>query len=142
MHRLPDHGPCFVCGSENPTGMGLQLYVEGGQVVTTAVLGLQHQGPPGHAHGGSLAAIVDELMGAAAWAAGKAVLAAKIEVNFRAPAPLGAELKGSALVVRQEGRKVFTEARITLPDGRVCAEGAGLFIEAREFFGGKTERAG
>lgn len=142
MQRLPDHGPCYICGSENPHGMGLALYQEDGEILATVTLTVAQQGPPGHAHGGSLAAIIDELMGAAAWSAGKAVLAAHIDVDFRAPTPLGVPLAARAKVVRQEGRKLFTEATIRLPDGRVSAEGKGLFIEAHQFFGGRADRSG
>lgn len=41
------------------------------------------EGPPGHAHGGSMAAVLDEAMGAGAWLAGHAVVAAKLTINFR-----------------------------------------------------------
>src|SRR5688572_18388978 len=40
-------------------------------------------GPPGHAHGGSVAAALDEAMGAAAWWAGYPSVAARLTVDFR-----------------------------------------------------------
>ncbi|MDQ1296257.1 MAG: hypothetical protein QG611_235, partial [Bacteroidota bacterium] len=36
------------------------------------------EGPPGHVHGGSMAAVLDEAMGASAWIAGHTVVAAKL----------------------------------------------------------------
>lgn len=140
--KLPDHGSCYICGTENPRGMGVAFYQDEGVISATVTLLPEHQGPPGHAHGGALSAILDEAMGAAAWCAGKAVLAAKLEISFRAPTPLGAELIIAARVVRQDGRKVFVESEVRLPGGRVCVEGKGLFIEAREFYAGRATRSG
>ncbi len=90
--------------------------------------GPQSEGPPGHAHGGSQAALLDEGMGAVAWLSGKTVLAAKIEINFRAPLPLGTILTMRAEITGMEGRKVYTQGKLEADDGRVYSEGTGLFV--------------
>src|SRR5271157_121732 len=46
------------------------------------------EGPPGHAHGGSMASILDEAMGFCAWLAGHTVVAAQLIINFRKMLPL------------------------------------------------------
>lgn len=90
--------------------------------------GPETEGPPGHAHGGSQAALLDEGMGAAAWLSGKTVLAAKIEINFRAPLPLGTVLTVHAGISKIEGRKVYAYAKLEGDDGQVFSEGTGLFV--------------
>jgi acyl-coenzyme A thioesterase PaaI-like protein len=90
--------------------------------------GPQSEGPPGHAHGGAQAALLDEGMGAVAWLSGKTVLAAKLEINFRTPLPLGTILTLHAEITKMEGRKVYTTGKLEADDGRVFSEGTGLFV--------------
>ncbi len=135
MKLLPEHGPCFICGSENPKNLGVRWYArDDGHIFTEVVLTESEQGPPGHAHGGALAALLDEIMGTAAWHAGHMVLAANLNVDFRRPAPLGVPLQVTAVVTDKDGRKVFTRGKICLPDGTVATVGKGLYIEAEELF--------
>lgn len=89
------------------------------------------QGPPGHAHGGSVAALLDEAMGFSAWTTGHRVLAAHIEVDFKAMVPLGSVLSLEARVEAIEGRKVRVAARLELADGEIAAEATGMFLQIR-----------
>ncbi|MBS1962922.1 MAG: PaaI family thioesterase [Bdellovibrionales bacterium] len=93
-----------------------------------AWFGPEAEGPPGFAHGGSQAALLDEGMGAAAWLSGKTVLAAKIEINFRAPLPLGTVLTVRSEVTKIEGKKVYASGRLEADDGTVYSDGTGLFV--------------
>ncbi|GAB4421680.1 MAG: hypothetical protein Kow002_10740 [Anaerolineales bacterium] len=53
MKQLPEHGSCFICGSENPHNVGLRWYVdEKGVVSSEFTLTTAQQGPPGYAHSG------------------------------------------------------------------------------------------
>jgi acyl-coenzyme A thioesterase PaaI-like protein len=92
-------------------------------------LGPGAQGPPGHAHGGALAAALDEAMGFSAWALGYRVVAAHIEVDFRAMVPLESVTTIEARVIRVAGRKLEVKARLERDDGVVAAESTGLFIQ-------------
>jgi acyl-coenzyme A thioesterase PaaI-like protein len=87
------------------------------------------QGPPGHAHGGSMASILDEAMGAAAWAAGHAVVAAELTTRFRRMLPLGSCCIVEARVASTDGRKVRTVAELRTRGLDLVAEGEALFIE-------------
>lgn len=125
-------GSAFVTSS---AGMGAQfVLMDDGSIRAALSLGEPHQGPPGHAHGGALAALVDEAMGAAAWAGGYRVVAANLNLNYRRPVPLGTEIRVCGQIERVEGRKVYTTGVITLPDGTAAMEATGLFIEAPQFF--------
>src|SRR5262249_29380404 len=86
------------------------------------------EGPPGHAHGGSIAAVLDDVMGSGAWLAGHRVVAAKIEVEFKKPVPLGTTAEFASVVERVGGQRVRTRASLTLPNGVVAASASGLFV--------------
>ena len=92
------------------------------------------EGPPGHAHGGAIAAVLDEIMGVAAWYGGNPVVAARIAVDFLRSVPLEHDVVAHASVVKVEGRRVHVDARIEGPgepggpDGLLYATAQGLFI--------------
>ncbi|MFQ5350489.1 MAG: PaaI family thioesterase [Thermoanaerobaculia bacterium] len=104
------------------------------------------QGPPGHAHGGATAALLDEAMGFCCWLVGHRVVAAHVEIDFRRMMPVGAVATLEAAVERVEGRKVFPRARLLLPDGTLAAEATGVFLELAadqlELLAGRAEAAG
>jgi len=131
---LPGHGSCYICGTENPGGLGITFRLEDGKVKTDFTLDERQQGPPGFAHGGCLAAVIDEAMGAAVWCAGHPVLAARLEVDFRKAVPLGTPCHVEARVVSVDGRKVWAEAELRVDPGVVATRGVGLYIEARHVF--------
>ena len=125
-------GSTFVSGEE---GIGAHFYVmDDGTVRATLTPRERQEGPPGLAHGGALASLLDEAMGAAAWAAGHRVLAVNLNVSFKQPVTLGTEIRVVGCVERVEGRKVFTAGQITLPDDSIAAESVGIFVEAPHFF--------
>ncbi len=93
------------------------------------VFGPGAQGPPGHAHGGSMAAILDEAMGGAAWIEGHPVVAAELTMQFRKMLPLGTRCVVEAKVSGVDGRKVRVVGRLTQSEGdTVYAEAGALFI--------------
>lgn len=90
------------------------------------------EGPPGHAHGGSIAAVLDEAMGANAWDLGHHVLAGTLQIVYRRPIPLGTVAHLRTGISRVEDRKVFTVGTLMDAAGQVWAEGSGVFIRMRE----------
>ncbi|MBU2611971.1 MAG: PaaI family thioesterase [Chloroflexota bacterium] len=135
MRKLPEHGSCFVCGSDNPHSIGITWYVgENGTILSEFSLTEAQQGPPGHAHGGAAAAILDEAMGVAVWLAGHNVAVVNLEINYRRPLPLGQPLKLEARLSGQEGRKVFASGEICLQDGEPAVSGRGIYVEAPQLF--------
>ncbi|MGZ8414272.1 MAG: PaaI family thioesterase [Gemmatirosa sp.] len=86
------------------------------------------EGPPGHAHGGSVAAVLDEAMGLAVWLAHRAAVAAHIEVDFRSPVPLGITARVETTPGEATERKSAVAARLVGPDGTVYGEATGLFV--------------
>jgi acyl-coenzyme A thioesterase PaaI-like protein len=97
-----------------------------------AWFGTKTMGPPGHVHGGAMAAALDEAMGAAAWMSDYKSVAATITISFLAMLPLESETTIEARIDRVEGRKVHVRSQIADPSGRIVAEGSGLFVVLRE----------
>ena len=89
-----------------------------------------HQGAPGLAHGGLLAAAFDEALGMLLWLVRRPAVTVRLETDFRRPVPVGSTLHLSARCTGVAGRKVFTEAegRLDGPDGPVAVAAAGLFV--------------
>jgi uncharacterized protein (TIGR00369 family) len=129
--QLPEHGSCFVCGTQNTHGIGITWWMEDGLITAEFTLTDAHQGPPNHAHGGASAAILDEAMGVAVWVAGLRVVAVNLEINYRRPVPLGQRVAVRAHVSRHTERKAWTLGEIILPDGTVAVEGRGIYVAAK-----------
>lgn len=89
--------------------------------------GPETQGPPGHAHGGSIAAVMDEALGLAAWAAGYPVVVGNLNVSFRNLLPLEQVVTLESEVVSAEGRKIMVHGRLFCDD-TLYAEGQCLCI--------------
>jgi hypothetical protein len=87
-----------------------------------------YQGPPGHAHGGMVAAMYDELLGRSQLAAG---FTGSITVTYRRPTPLHRDLDVAAWVDRADGRKRWVHGTCHL-DGVLLTEAEGLFIAPRQ----------
>jgi len=122
-------GASFVSGDRDSNRIALQYYQSPDlSMIAKVILGSGAQGPPGHVHGGAMAALLDETMGASAWLAGHWVVAAELTVAFREMLPLGTRCIIEARVKRVEGRKVRTVGRIRDEDGTVFSKGKALFI--------------
>lgn len=129
-------GTDFITAPE-PQGFGMRFYADGeGNVSGKITLRQDKQGPPGHAHGGALIALLDEAMGAAAWNMGYRVVAVNLNFNLKRAVPLHTEITIRGKVESREDRKVFTSGQVILPDGTVAVDCTGLFLEAPAYVGG------
>jgi len=98
-------------------------------LLARAWFGPKAEGPPGYAHGGAMAAVLDEAMGLAVWLAHRAAVAAHLETDFRRPIPLGATMTVETDVGPAEGTgKARVTARLVADDGTLHAEGSALFV--------------
>ncbi len=132
------HWPTFVNGTPGDGRLEVRYYrrTEDGALAGKIWFGPGAEGPPGHAHGGSMAALLDDAMGTAGWISGHPVVAANISIDFRSRLPLKSVVTLEAWVERTDGRKVYTKGRLLSADGEVHAEGTGLFIQmSAESFG-------
>lgn len=127
---ITGHPPKFVSAGQEQNRLLIRFFRDksDGSLKGRVWFGPLCEGPPGTAHGGSVAAVLDEAMGQAGWLAGYPVVAAKIEVNFRKMLPLEQVVTVDARVLRVEGRKIFIEGRLIGSDGTVYADSNGLFV--------------
>jgi acyl-coenzyme A thioesterase PaaI-like protein len=89
--------------------------------------GTAYEGPPGFVHGGYVAAVFDELLGATQSLSGTQGMTAHLGIDYRSPTPLGKDLVMHGWVEGIEGKKI--RSRATLQSGdRLCAEAYALFI--------------
>lgn len=116
-----------VSGRANPLGMAAEFDYDGETAVARVVLGPAFEGAPGRAHGGVVAAIFDETMGAVLPVSGTLGYTGSLNVRYLAPAPVGAPLEFRARLVSRQGRKVNIEAE-GLAHGEPFAEAWGMFI--------------
>lgn len=124
-----DNGRCFACGPYNAIGLHMRFEREGESGVRADVmLGEEFQGWEGAAHGGIVAALLDEAMAHAAGMLGHRGVTAGLDMRFRKPVPLGAPLtvRGRVLWVRRN--VLSTQAEVAAPDGTVLASGEGRFV--------------
>ena len=102
------------------------------ELYAKAWFGAKTMGPPGHVHGGAMAATLDEAMGAVCWMNGHHVVAATITINFLSMLPIETETIVEARIDRVDGRKIHLRSTIKNPSGLIVAEGSGLFIVLKE----------
>ena len=130
---IAHHDLCFGCGVANLFGLQLEMEPagEGGEGVTGRFfLKQDHQGPPGVAHGGVLACALDEAMALCVHGEGQLAVTGRLEVEFRAPAPVGTFVRVDARVERREGRRLELTARAREVGGdrRTLAESRASFV--------------
>jgi uncharacterized protein (TIGR00369 family) len=135
IHALPEHGWCYVCGKQNPKSMGVTWnLMEDRSISTKVTLGLSQQGPPGYAHGGASAALLDEAMGSAVWSAGHQVVSVNLQVNYKKPLPLETPVWVNAKIDNIEGRVIYASSTISLEDDTILVTGNGVYVEAPDIF--------
>src|SRR6266481_8570365 len=126
--KLENH--CFCCGQDNADGMRLRFYLEEETRRATCKFRLtrRYQGPPGHAHGGIIATILDEAMGKVNKLRNVVALTKKMDVEYMKPVPLHAKLRTVGWEKTVDGRKHRNVAEIRDGNGEVLARSEGLFI--------------
>ncbi|MGO9606292.1 MAG: PaaI family thioesterase [Candidatus Binataceae bacterium] len=124
-HAFFDHSP--LIGMANPLAPPIRLAVIGDHVEGRATFGVAYEGPPGHVHGGFLAAAFDEVLGMAQSLTGNPGMTGTLAIRYRRPTPLLKEIVFDARVDRVDGRKIFTHGTVSC-DGVLTAEADGVFI--------------
>jgi uncharacterized protein (TIGR00369 family) len=121
---------CFVCGPDNPAGMHLKFTYDKRRKCFVCRLRLdeRYTGPPGHCHGGIIAAILDEAMGKVNKLRNVIAVTSQMTVDYLRPVPLNKPLRVESCELRVRGRKHLNMGEILNRKGEVLARGQGLFI--------------
>lgn len=116
-----------VVGPLSPLAPPVALEFDGERMHGTVWLDAQFNGPPGMVHGGIIALIFDEILGATNVCHGLGGFTGTLSVRYERPTPIESDLVLDSWIDRTEGRKVFTAGTIT-HDGVVTARAEGIFI--------------
>ena len=132
--EIPDNfgfGRQFITGDSRTDRIRLRYFKRPSDNAFMARIwfGPAAEGPVGHVHGGSMASVLDEAMGIAAWIAGHIVVTVKLTVNYRKMLPLGSVTTLEAKIKAVNGRKVTTTGRIFNDKGETISKGEGFFIK-------------
>ena len=123
-----------VSGRTNPMGIGLSVRREGDAAIGQTVLGPAFEGAPRRAHGGVVAAILDEVMGHVLPIVGAVAYTANLSIDYVNPTPLGAPLTFTARLRDRAGRKLWIEASGTSGEQTfVRAEALFLCVDVASF---------
>ncbi|MCU1595093.1 MAG: Thioesterase superfamily protein [Frankiales bacterium] len=126
---LPPHYPsCFGCGPESEYGLKAISRKVGEEIHCAYAFSDKHAGAPGIAHGGAVAALVDDVCGFLLFVVREPAVTRQLEVEYLKPVLVGVTYDLVARVERREGRKLFISCSATSPSGEETFRGNGLFI--------------
>ena len=121
---------CFGCGPRHESGLRVRCFLRDGEVVSPIVVPARFAGPPATAHGGIVAAYLDEVLAAAAMAVdGRICVTGELSVRYVRPAPVERPLLGRARLLEHRDRYRAVEGSLAeFPDGPVVATASGRFF--------------
>src|ERR1700690_1062909 len=114
MKKLRDNQRCYVCGKENPAGLGVDFKINEEQRSISANFtpSNAHQGYEGIVHGGILSTLLDEAMAKLTVSLGIPSVTAEMKVTFKAPTAPGEELFISGRLLQETRKLIQAEAKI------------------------------
>jgi acyl-coenzyme A thioesterase PaaI-like protein len=121
-----------LVGLRNPVAPPLVVHHEAdGLVWSEFVLGAPYEGPPGHAHGGVCALILDHVLGATAHQPNRRAYTGSLILRYLRKTELGRPLRAQAYVERIDGVKTFSTGLISDDEGPTV-EAEGIFISPKQ----------
>lgn len=128
----PNSRMCWVCGVRNPVGLRVRFYEDGIATVRAEVtIPEVYQGYPGVAHGGVIAALLDEAAGRALMiqAPDRFMVTAQLRVRYHHPVPVQQPLTLTARPLRVGTRVARARAELRRADGTLCAEAEAILVK-------------
>lgn len=124
-----------VIGLANPIAPPVEVELADGGLSGRVFFDYQYEGPPGCVHGGVIALVFDEMLGAANIAANSPGMTGTLTIRYRKPTPILTHLRVVARFEGRDGRKIRTWAGMYDGD-ELTAEADAIFIEllADRFF--------
>lgn len=133
--KQPNSRHCFGCGIENVHGLQLAFYeTAANQVEAEYQIPERFQGYPGIAHGGIVAAMLDEIIGRSTMVvdASRFMVTASLKVRYRKPVPISEPVRLVGRLSRMRGRVAKAEGELRLADGTLAAEAEATLVEMPE----------
>ena len=85
-------------------------------------------GAPGRIHGGSVSAILDEVLGAAIWMAGLPVVTVRLTIKYRRPLKIGSICVIATNITKMGSRRVNVEGTLSVVGGDLIANAEGTYF--------------
>ena len=123
---------CFGCGPRHDIGLRVWTFSGNGEALAPILIPRRFEGPPGSAHGGIVAASLDEVLaGAALNHTGRLYVTAELTVRYVKGTPIERPLLGRGRAVLDSGKYLDLEATIEdWETGDVVAKGSGRVFPA------------
>ena len=127
--QVSDNRCCFICGPANPIGLKVKPSRDeaAGRAWLTVVIPAEYQGWEGIAHGGIVAALLDEVSAYAGMGISRQIVTAELNIRYLKPVPTGQEVTIEARVREQVRRSVTVEATMAC-NGEVLARSTGRMV--------------
>ncbi|OLC16526.1 MAG: thioesterase [Candidatus Rokubacteria bacterium 13_1_40CM_69_27] len=124
---------CFGCGPGHPTGLRVRCFKTDEGIASPILIPRQYEGPPGAAHGGIVAAYLDEVLGAAVVrATGRVAVTGELTVRYVEPVPTETPIVGHGSLVGDHGRYVDVQGRLQeFGTNRLLATARGRFFPVK-----------
>lgn len=136
--RMPDPTPqgaaiefdrfSMVGGPYSPIGLAATHHRDGDEAVTTVRFNSAFEGPPGRAHGGAVALVVDEATATVLPMLGRFGFTGSVSLRLIKPAPLDVDVQFRSKIVGEEGRKLFVHCTAEGPEG-VFAQAEAIYVQ-------------
>lgn len=126
----PGVSGCVICGPESRAGLRMRFRHRGGAIATSFTPRQAHQDYHSLMSNSLLSAIFDCLHYRLPVVLGVvSAVTARLEVDYRAPIPLGRRVRFEARLLSRRGRVFESRAVALLADGRIAAESRALYVE-------------
>ena len=121
---------CFGCSSRNPAGLRLKFRRQGDRLIGEYTIADHFHGAPGIAHGGIVAAILDEFSCAAVFfLRGDHVVTGELSVRYERPCPVETPLAVRSWITPGEHpRYLVVEAEVCDASGTTLVRSVGKFF--------------
>jgi uncharacterized protein (TIGR00369 family) len=134
MKELPHSKSCFVCGSQNRSGLNLRFFTDGRIVQARFTPRADHNGFIGVVHGGITATVLDEVM---VWACAvrekKFCFSAEMTVRYLGPILTGIEVIARGEMTGNKRDRIFlATGEIASNDGKVLASSTAKYMPIRD----------
>lgn len=117
-----------VYGVSNPLAPPLEMWRTEDRAHGRACFGAPYEGPPGHVHGGYLAAICDQFLGFVQTLSGLSGMTGKLELRYVRPTPLRVPLELEGWTKERIGRLGYVECVIRCA-GTITVKAKAMFVE-------------
>jgi acyl-coenzyme A thioesterase PaaI-like protein len=121
---------CFGCGPNHDIGLRVRNFRGAGEVLSPIVIPVRFEGPPKGAHGGIVAAYLDEVLaGAALGHTGRPYVTGELSVRYIKLTPLNRPLLGRGRTVKEAAKYLDLEGTLEdLETGELFARATGRFF--------------